>query len=59
MVLIRVRREMRAMEDNKIVDLYLSRNELAIKQSKEKYGRRLQSLACCTELLSHARDVKA
>lgn len=45
MVLIRVRREMRAMEDNKIVELYLSRDELAIKHSKEKYGRRLHSLA--------------
>ncbi len=45
MVLIRVRREMRAMEDNIIVELYLSRDELAIKQSKEKYGRSLRSLA--------------
>ena len=33
------------MEDNKIVELYLSRDELAIKHSKEKYGRRLHSLA--------------
>ena len=33
------------MEDNRIVDLYLSRDEMAIKQSKEKYGKRLQSLA--------------
>lgn len=45
MVLIRVRREMRAVEDNKIVELYLSRDERAIEQSKEKYGRRLRSLA--------------
>lgn len=45
MVLIRVRREMRALEDHKIVDKYLTRDEKAIEQSKEKYGRRLRSLA--------------
>ena len=45
MVLIRVRKEMRALEDHKIVDLFLSRDEKAIEQSKEKYGRRLRSLA--------------
>ena len=44
-VLIRVRKEMRALEDHKIVDLFLSRDEKAIEQSKEKYGRRLRSLA--------------
>ena len=44
-MLIRVRKEMRALEDYKIVDLFLSRDEKAIEQSKEKYGRRLRSLA--------------
>lgn len=33
------------MDDNKIVDLYLNRNESAITQTSEKYGRRLRSLA--------------
>lgn len=33
------------MEDNKIVELYLLRDEAAIKQTAEKYGARLQSLA--------------
>ena len=33
------------MEDNKIVELYFSRDENAIKQSAQKYGRRLQSLS--------------
>ena len=33
------------MEDHKIVDLFLSRDEKAIEQSKEKCGRRLRSLA--------------
>lgn len=33
------------MDDNKIVDLYLSRDEAAIKQTTEKYGNRLRSVA--------------
>ena len=33
------------MDDGKIVDLYLRRNEAAIKETSDKYGRRLQSLA--------------
>lgn len=45
MVFIRVRKEMRVLEDNKIVNLYLLRDEKAITESKEKYGRRLRSLA--------------
>ena len=33
------------MEDNKIIDLFLSRDESAITQVSEKYGSRLRSLA--------------
>lgn len=33
------------MDDNKIVELYLARNEAAIQESTEKYGRRLYHLA--------------
>ncbi len=33
------------MDDNKIVKLYLKRDEMAIKQTAEKYGSRLRSLA--------------
>ena len=33
------------MDDNKIVELYLLRDETAIKQTTEKYGSRLRSLA--------------
>ena len=33
------------MDDNRIVELYLQRNEIAIKQTTEKYGNRLRSLA--------------
>ncbi len=33
------------MEDSKIVELYLLRDEVAIKQTAEKYGCRLRSLA--------------
>ena len=33
------------MEDTKIVDLYLTRDEAAIKETAEKYGRRLRSLS--------------
>ena len=36
---------MKALEDNKIVELYLLRDETAISQTAEKYGSRLQSLA--------------
>lgn len=33
------------MEDSKIVELYLQRDETAIRQSAEKYGHRLRALA--------------
>ena len=33
------------MDDNEIVELYLLRDETAIKQTSEKYGNRLRSLA--------------
>lgn len=33
------------MDDNKIVELYLLRDETAIKQTAEKFGSRLRSLA--------------
>ena len=33
------------MDDNRIVELYLLRDETAIKQTTEKYGSRLRSLA--------------
>ena len=36
---------MKALDDNKIVDLYLLRDETAIKQTSEKFGSRLRSLA--------------
>lgn len=50
-VLIRVkdfqreRKEMIALDDNRIVELYLLRDETAIRQTAEKYGSRLRSLA--------------
>lgn len=34
------------MDDSMIVDLYLNRDEAAIKETSEKYGGRLRSLAC-------------
>ena len=36
---------MDALDDNKIVELYLLRDETAIKQTAEKYGSRLRALA--------------
>lgn len=33
------------MDDNKIVELYLRRDETAVKHTSEKYGRRLRALA--------------
>ena len=33
------------MDDYKIVELYLQRDETAIVQTKEKYGKRLKNLA--------------
>ena len=33
------------MEDSKIIDLYLSRDEAAVRHTSEKYGNRLRSLA--------------
>ena len=38
-------KEMKVLDDNTIVELYLNHDETAIKQSKEKYGNRLRSLA--------------
>ena len=34
------------MDDSRIVELYLQRNEAAVKQTAEKYGSRLRALAC-------------
>lgn len=39
------RREIKALDDNKIVELYLHRDETAIKETSEKYGNRLRALA--------------
>lgn len=39
------RKEMKALDDNEIVELYLLRDETAIKQTSEKYGSRLRSLS--------------
>ena len=36
---------MNALDDERIVELYLSRDESAIKETSEKYGSRLRSLA--------------
>ena len=36
---------MKTMDDNKIVELYLSRNENAINETRSKYGIRLRSLS--------------
>lgn len=36
---------MKALDDNKIVELYLSRDETAIKQTSENYRTRIRSLA--------------
>lgn len=36
---------MKALDDNKIVELYLMRDEAAIKQTTTKYGSRLRSLS--------------
>ena len=36
---------MKALDDNKIVELYLSRDETAIKQTSENYGTRIRFLA--------------
>ncbi len=36
---------MRALEDSSIVDLYLKRDEAGIQQTRDKYGKRLHSLA--------------
>ena len=36
---------MKALDDNRIVDLYLQRDETAIRQTAEKYGSRLRSLS--------------
>ena len=33
------------MDDKRIVELYLSRDEAAIRQTSEKFGKRLYSLA--------------
>jgi RNA polymerase sigma factor (sigma-70 family) len=39
------RKEMKALDDNRIVELFLLRDETAIKQTIEKYGSRLRFLA--------------
>lgn len=39
------RKERNALDDNRIVELYLLRDETAISQTNEKYGSRLRSLA--------------
>ena len=39
------RKGMKALDDNRIVELYFLRDETAIKQTSEKYGSRLRSLA--------------
>ena len=39
------RKEMKALEDNQIVELYLLRDEAAVRQTAEKYGSRLRALA--------------
>lgn len=39
------RKEMKALDDNRIVELYLLRDETAIKQTAEKFGNRLRALA--------------
>jgi len=36
---------MKALDDNKIIDLYLSRDEAAIQKTSEKYGSRLRNVA--------------
>ncbi|MCH5261054.1 MAG: RNA polymerase sigma factor [Lachnospiraceae bacterium] len=36
---------MKALDDNRIVELYLRRDEAAIRQTSEKYGTRLRALA--------------
>lgn len=36
---------MKALDDNRIVDLYLSRDEAAISQTAQKYGRLLRNVA--------------
>jgi len=50
-VLIRVkafkqeRKEMKALEDSMIVELYLRRDEAAVRETAEKYGSKLRALA--------------
>lgn len=39
------RKEMKALDDNRIVEMYLLRDETAIKKTSEKYGSRLRALA--------------
>ena len=41
------------MEDGQIVELYLSRDESAVRHTADKYGRRLRALA-----LGVVRDVQ-
>ncbi len=38
-------KEMKALEDEKIVELYLQRDETAIENTAEKYGKRLRSVS--------------
>ena len=40
-----VGKELRCLEDNRIVELYLLRDEDAIRQTAEKYGSRLRAVS--------------
>ena len=44
-------REGKALDDNKIVGLYLLRDESAIIHTAEKYGKRIYASICCQLLL--------
>ena len=39
------RKEIKALDDNRIVDLFLNRDEKAISLTSEKYGKRLRNIA--------------
>ena len=39
------RKEMKALEDSMIVELYLRRDEAAVRETAEKYGSKLRALA--------------
>lgn len=52
-------KEMKALDDDRIVDLYLGRDEAAILQTSEKYGSRLRNLAYCIVEDSHTAEISA